>query len=325
MKIAKAGLSSIQDLGRTGYRNFGITTGGAMDRMALRLCNLLVANEPGAAAIEISAGPWEATAEEPLLLAVGGNGQRISAGEKELRCWQPFVLKAGDKLRIESPLGGYAILAVHGGFRCVPVLGSRSTHLSGKFGGWNGRPLATGDDITTTQLQTAAAEKIIKQLGGKPGIRAFRLSDAVIPNYNREFFRYVPAHEADWFEPASVTALHENSFDLTHLSNRTGARLFGEPLQFNTDKQMVSTAVVPGTMQVSANGQILVLLADAQTAGGYPRIGQLASVDIAILAQQKPGATLRFKPISRQEAETLCLQQRQQFEQLQRDYSLYFS
>jgi len=325
MKIAKAGISSIQDLGRTGYRNLGITTGGAMDRMALRLCNLLVANEPGAAAIEISAGPWEGSSTKEVLLSVGGHGQQITCGGRPVNCWQPFVLPAGEQLRIESPLGGYAILAVHGGFRCNHVLGSRSTHLSGKFGGWEGRLLRSGDEIPTAQLNTATADKIITHLRSKSMVRSFRLSDTVIPNYNRNFFRYVPGCESDWFEESSLAALQENTYDLTHLSNRTGARLFGEALHYKTNEQMVSTAVVPGTMQVSSNGQILVLLADAQTVGGYPRIGQLVAADIGPLAQQKPGSALQFKPVTHQEAETLCLQQKMQFEQLRKDYSLYFS
>lgn len=325
MKIIKAGISSVQDLGRTGYRNAGITTGGVMDRMALRLGNLLVANEPGTACIEISAGPWECSADRPLLLAVGGHGQQVWCGERPVNRWQPFLLEAGEILRIESPLGGYAVLAVHGGCKSPVVLGSRSTHLAGKFGGWEGRLLAGGDDIPTGQLFSPAAAKIISLLQEGTGRRQFRLSDAVIPNYERDCFRYVPGHEAGWFDDAAAQSLSSLSFTLTNLSNRTGARLSGEPLRLRRHQEMLSTAVVPGTMQVSADGQLLVLLADAQTAGGYPRIGQLVAPDIGLLAQQKPGSNLRFKAVSREEAEALCLAQQQAFEQLRKDFSLYFS
>lgn len=324
MKILSAGIASVQDLGRPGFRNLGIHRGGVMDRMATMLCNLLVANETEAAVVEIGAGKWSAVSTHPKLMAVGGNGHRVWSGNKEIHLWQPFLLAAGETLRITAPNAGYATLAVHGGIRCPTVLNSRSTHITGRFGGWEGRLLQAGDELPTAVLVTQPAQKIISLISGKGSHRNFRLSDAVTPNYQHDNFRFFRGHEADWFELHSLQDLETTAFEPTALSNRTGSRLRGKPLLVREQRQMLSTAVVPGTMQVSPDGQILVLLSDAQTSGGYPRIGQLAFTDIGLLAQQKPGNQIRFTAIQKHEAEDLYLKQEHQFRQLKKDYELYF-
>ncbi len=325
MKILSGGISSIQDLGRFGYRNLGINNGGVVDAPAARRCNMLVANEDDAALVEIAAGRWSAQCGWEQLAAVGGHGLRVWIDERETACWQPFRLGPGETLRIESGRGGYGYLAVHGGFRVTPVLGSRSTHLAAGFGGWNGRLLKAGDELPTAVLFSDTARKILQVIEGDSMRRNFRLSDAVIPDYSGRPFRFFAGHEFAQFSTSAQALLSSATFETSTQTNRMGARLTGSPLLLQAPLNMLSSAVQPGTMQVSPDGQLLILLSDAQTTGGYPRIGQLAEADLHRLAQCGPGTKIRFEQVSPESAFRALMEEETQFRQLKQDYLLYFS
>jgi len=326
MQIIKCGIASIQDAGRIGFRNMGIPNGGVMDRTSYSFCNMLVANEALDAVIEINGGELIVCSDYAKLIAVGGNGYTVFAGELQLNLWQPYFLQPKERLLIR-PLkgGGIAYLAVHGGIRIKSVLGSRSTQLSAGFGGLDGRLLRAGDFLPTAILRTPLAEKIVGHLQRAGVQHHLRLANAVIPDFSRSTIRIIAGQEHDWFTDAAKQILASADFELTGMSNRMGYRFNGTALQRNNSQELLSSAVIPGTIQVSPDGQLLILMADAQTTGGYPRIGQVISIDIPLLAQKSAGSKIRFALVSMQEAEALYLKRESQLMKLKKDFALLFA
>jgi antagonist of KipI len=326
MRILKCGIASIQDNGRTGFRNLGIHAGGVMDRLSFALCNMLVANEPNDAQVEINGGEFMVESDYAKLIVVGGKGYNVFAGARQLSLWQPYFLEPQEKLRI-IPLtgGGIAYLAIHGGIRIPSILGSKSTHITAGFGGMNGRLLQHGDLLPTAILRTVLAEKIVAHLYQAGIHHHLRLSNSAIPDFSRNSIRITTAHEYDWFTHAAHHLLDSEEFELTGMSNRMGYRFNGAALQRNNTGELLSTAVAPGTIQVSPDGQLLVLMSDAQTTGGYPRIGQVASVDLPLLAQHTAGSRISFTIIDHSAAESLYLKREAQLVNLRKDYALIFA
>jgi biotin-dependent carboxylase-like uncharacterized protein len=319
-------MASVQDAGRTSFRNKGIYSGGVMDRHSYALCNMLVANEPSDAVVEINGGEWESISEQGKLIAVGGVGYQVFADERPLNLWQPYFLSAGEKLRIiPSAGGGTAYLAIHGGIRIKPVLGSRSTNLVAHFGGLEGRLLKKGDHLPTAILNNKLAEKIVAHLQQPTTHHKLRLANTAIPDFSVNVIRVFEAYEFDWFDDAAKWSFSEASFELTATSNRMGYRMKGIPLQLLENKQLLSTAVLPGTIQVSSDGQLLILMADAQTTGGYPRIAQVIKADLPLLAQKTAGCQLQFQLISVAEAENINLKKEEELVLLRKDFELFFA
>ncbi|GAO42242.1 biotin-dependent carboxyltransferase family protein [Flavihumibacter petaseus] len=324
MKILNAGISGIQDPGRPGFRSFGITPGGAMDQQALRLTNLLAANEPSAATIEIAAGNWAAIALSDHLIAVGGHNHQVEIAGKPVAKWHPHLLQAGETISIAAPSGGYAYIAIHGGIRCQPVLGSRSTFAAGGFGGIQGRLLKNGDLLPLAVLSTLTAEKIIRRIKG-PAHRPFGLAGSQLPAYDNTTIRIMKGLAFDHLTEAAQAQLGDNLFEITAMTNRMGARLKGVPLATRIPQRSFSTAVQAGTIQLSPDGQLLVLLADAQVTGGYPIIAQVAEADMSILVQKPRGSSIRFQLITHTIATGLLLDASRQIQQLQKDLDLHLT
>lgn len=326
MQILKTGISSIQDQGRFGFRELGINTGGVMDHSSASLANMLVANERTAALVEISSGEWSALTNQNLLVALGGKGYTALVNNRPIRFWQPYWLQPGDTLQLlPDQGGGTAYLAIHGGIRVSPVLNSRSTHSTGKFGGLKGRLLRAGDLLPVAVLLNALAEKIVRQLSRTGSHHALGLATSAVPHFERRQLKIIAGPEWQDFEEAQQALLLNSEFKVSPRSNRMGYRLQGPALQHAPQEDFISTAVVPGTIQVTPDGQLLVLMADAQTTGGYPRIAQVALTDLPLLAQHVPGTMLSFRLISLESAEMDYLKKEEQLVQLQKDYSLIFS
>lgn len=325
MRILKTGLASIQDLGREGYRNMGIVRGGVMDPLAAQLGNMLVANTDQAAVAEVAAGLFSVSFNKTQLIAITGSGYRATLNQQALPFWQPALAEAGDTLQIIPEKGGMAYLSVHGGIRIAPVLGSRSTNLVAGFGGLHGRLLQQGDELPLAIMPEPVAEKIIRFLSTKENVNRRRLAPSAIPDYSRQSIRFVPGHEYGSFTTDSRRTVEAEVFELTTIANRMGYRLKGQPLYLDIQRELISTAVVPGTMQVSPDGQVLVLMADAQTAGGYPRIGQVIAADLPLLAQKTAGSQIRFTAINLADAENIWLARESQLRSLIKDYNLHFS
>jgi len=283
--ILRAGMmTTIQDLGRPGHLAEGVPIGGAVDAFALRVVNLLVGNPEGTPALEITLIGPELEFGGPTWIAVGG------AVFDGVPVWRPIRVEAGSRLRFGNRLRGCrAYLAVAGGFDVAPVMGGRGTFLAAALGGFHGRPLRDGDVVPTCDAG--------RNLAGH-----WSLDERMLPAYSREpVVRVIPGTHAAEFG----AGLFAGRFAVTARSNRMGIRLDGPKLVRTAEGELVSTAVAPGTIQVPPDGNPIVLMADAQTLGGYPRIGHVASADLPLLAQLAPGDGIRFSPTTLDEAHAL--------------------
>lgn len=308
-------LTTIQDGGRWGYQKEGVIVSGAMDTVALRIGNILLGNKEGEAALEITLSGPEIYFEEDLLIAITGADLSPRINQQAAPLWRPIYLKRGSTLTFGRPLSGCrAYLTVAGGLGIQEVLNSSSTYLRAAFGGWKGRALKAGDLIPAKGRQ-AKDHAFLKCLGISPGEESFAHarwtpSPYLYPNYsNSPTIRAIIGPEYEWFSGNSQEAFWENDYLLTPQSDRMGARLKGSSLTLNENKELLSTAVTFGTVQVPSEGNPIVLMADHPTTGGYPRIAQLASADLPVLAQLPPGKAVKFKKVSLQEAQQLYIQQ----------------
>ncbi|WP_281885078.1 biotin-dependent carboxyltransferase family protein [Paenibacillus sp. YYML68] len=313
-------LATVQDAGRFGSRAIGVAVSGAADSFALRAANVLVGNAPGEAALELTLTGASLRFESDALVALCGAAMDARAeGGPPLALWRPCYVRSGTVLRIGAARAGVrAYLAVAGGFAVPAVLASRSTHARARLGGFAGRPLAPGDRLPLGALprrsaalmawlaaRAAASDKL---LAAAP----WALAEGAKPPYaEHPAVRAVRGREAERFETAGLEAFFGAPYRLSPQSDRMGCRLEGPRLALQEPLEMLSEAVVPGTVQVPPDGQPIVLLADAQTTGGYPRIAQVAAVDLPLVAQARPGARLRFIEITHREAERLYLEREQ--------------
>ena len=302
LAITAAGaLLTVQDLGRRGWRRLGVPQAGALDPGLLRLANRLAGNPDGAPALEFFlSGPSLQALDGPVQLAFAGpftvTLQR-GAERQVLDTWRSLTLQPGDTLRVGQTRGsrvGYVAVA---GLVVAPVLGSASTYTRARLGGVDGRALAAGDHLQVAGMATvadgpAAPERWLRQ----PPLP----SSAPI--------RVVPGPQDDHFDAAAMAAFVGTTFHVSREADRMGLRLEGAPLQHRPDKgaEIVSDAAVPGSVQVPGNGQPIVLLADGQTAGGYPKIATVVSADLARLACAPVGSPVRFAAVSVAEAEALA-------------------
>lgn len=288
MRVLRAGIfSTVQDRGRPAFRNAGVPLSGAMDPFALRVGNLLVGNDENAAGVEVTLGGAEFLFPRGAVVAVTGASYEGVPG------WKPLALDPGQSLRLGPCLrGARGYVAVRGGISVPLVLGSRSTYQRGGWGGHEGRRLQDGDLVP---IEDAAA-------GHVPAIMA---AWSLRPEYSdAPVLRVVAGAQSEWFG----AALTSREFRVDPRSDRMGLRLAGEALAARGARELASSGVVPGTIQVPTDGQPIVLGADAQTIGGYPQAGHVAAVDLPLVAQLRPGDRVRFRTITLAEAQWLALQ-----------------
>jgi urea carboxylase len=304
IKVLKPGLfSSFQDLGRRGYQQLGVPVGGAMDELSHRLANRLLGNADVEATLEITQmGPTLRFAAEATIACCGAE-LSASVDGVPLPLDTPSRLRAGATLAFGRRLSGVrCYLAVRGGFALQPVMGSCSTYERAAYGGHAGRALRKGD-VLGLKLAHAAFEDAGDGLGAA-AIARFRsrwmeLGDAPV--------RVMPGREWAQFSVQAQRSLLSGRYRVGALSDRMGYRLEGEALQRRVTGDLLSEGVCFGTMQVPPDGQPIVLMAEHQTTGGYPRIAQVASVDLPRLAQYGPGDVLWFDMISIEAAQGLLL------------------
>lgn len=291
--VSPGAYASVQDVGRRGYRKVGVPWAGALDRRLMRIANALVGNPEGTPIIECFDGGQQFAARHGAVrLAVAGDAvlELISNGERRvLMSWCSMTLAEGEVLRLRHlEHSRIAVVAVEG-LTLPPVLGSASTYARAALGGVDGRALTTGALLPTS----AACEGKEKMLSALPSVD----SDAV---------RVVAGPQSDHFSPESLASLVNTAFRVTSEADRMGVRLEGPPLQHAGAPEIISDGTVPGSIQVPGNGQPIVLLADAQTAGGYPKIATVISADLARVAAARPGQTLRFQWVDAQAGEQLA-------------------
>ncbi|TNM63695.1 5-oxoprolinase subunit C family protein [Aliirhizobium smilacinae] len=288
LSIHRSGpLMSVQDGGRYGFRARGVSTSGAMDRDAHAIANALVSNEPGAAAIEFALIGGAFTADRDVLVAVTGGRCAIDIAGKAVATWESHLLKAGETLTIGALRGAvWGYLAISGGITIPEVLGSRSTHLRTAVGGLDGRVIASGDI-----LPLGETGKLKSRMLGTPYLRG----NAPIA--------VIPGPQDDYFDESAWKTFLRQPYRTTTSRDRMAMVLDGPALSALKGHDIVSDATVVGSIQVPGSGKPIVLTADGQTTGGYPKIATIVSFDLARLAQLPAGQDFMFRAISADMAE----------------------
>ena len=289
-------LASVQDLGRPGHRRSGINPGGALNTLALSTANLLVGNAAGDAGLEITMGACELRFTTDTRIALSGDdfGARLD-GKPVAPYWSVPVI-AGQTLKLAhagpgNTQGARAYLAVAGGIDVPLLLASRSTDLKAGFGGHEGRALRKGDRLP---LGTASRPSMGPAFGLRSpqwsGLGALQSDSSGLIT-----LRILPGPESGQFTVASQKALYQDKWRVTPNSNRMGYRLEGPQMKRKQSRDLLSHGVVPGVIQVPPSGQPIILMGDAQTTGGYPKIGVVITADMWKLAQAPLNATIRFQ------------------------------
>ncbi|MEH6988659.1 biotin-dependent carboxyltransferase family protein [Cytobacillus firmus] len=329
IKVLKPGLlSSIQDLGRTGYQKFGVIASGAMDPFSHRMANLLSGNEENDPALEITMMGPTLTFEEDTLISICGGDLSPSINGQPIRTWRSVFVKKGSELKFGGcQKGCRAYLAVSGGFNVPEVMNSKSTYLRAGIGGFKGRALKAGDMVETGKpsLQSLKMKDYLsKQLLDKVFVENdWGIASKLIPEtVGNPEIRITRGRQFDLFTHESRLQLFNHAFEVTAQSDRMGYRLKGPALALSEHAEQISEAVNFGSIQVPPDGNPIVLLADRQTTGGYPKIGQVAAVDLPLLAQAKPGDALRFVEISNKEAQQLLIKRELKLKELKQGISL---
>jgi antagonist of KipI len=291
----KAGiLTTLQDLGRYGYRRFGINPNGVMDQTAARLINILLGNDENEAVLEMHFAAPELLFESNAIIAIGGASFCPTLNDEPLQNWRPYFAEKGRQLTFESrSSGSRAYLAIHGGFAAKTWLGSASTNLTAEIGGNEGRKFQTGDRLAFTKT-------INRQLTIAPKA----VSTTLLPSYSRfPTVRIIAGAEFELLNENNRRSLLEQDFTISSNSNRMGYRLHGEPIMSTKPHELVSAAVSFGTIQLLPDGQLIMLMADHQTSGGYPRVGHVISRDLPLVAQLGANDKVAFHMISQDDAE----------------------
>lgn len=310
-----APLSGVQDGGRWPWRAQGVPCSGALDDWSVAVSNVLVGNAPDTAALEIGFGHSRLRFHEAAVIALCGARGKARIDEVAAPLWRPLWIAAGSELTL-SPgrLGNRFYLAVAGGLATPEVLGSRSAvSAGGQFPGM----LVRGARLPLARPQPRPWLALSRRLSGANARAAPWWADGepILDLEGQATLRIIEGAHAHLLHQRR--ALFTQPFRLSTASNRMAARLDGPALGIDNAGSLVSEPVVPGTFQLPPDGQPLVLLAEAQTVGGYPRIGHLAGVDLARLAQRRPGSELRFEPISVALAQRLWVWRREQLSRMQ--------
>lgn len=289
VRVLRPGLlSTLQDHGRHGLQHVGLCPGGAMDPVALALANALVGNERGEAALEMTVIGPQLVFEEDTLVALCG-----AEFDGNFPHNRPVLVPAGSRFNVGRAVrGARAYLAVAGGFAVEPVLGSRSTFLPGGFGGFEGRALRHGDMLALRDPSAANKFRSLKKT--RDGSVRWSAPPLTLPDREPILLHVVEGQHYGSFEPAAQRAFYDAVWRISPDSNRMGFRLAGPALARSENDEILSAPTCLGTVQVPANGVPIVLMADHQTTGGYPRIAEIVSADVPRLAQLAPGGTVHF-------------------------------
>ena len=290
-------MTSVQDRGRFGFQALGISVSGALDPDGFDLANALAGNEAGTGALEIRMlGPTlEVTAESVTVALAGtGAGIEVMSPEREMiSACRSVTFRKGQVFRIGA-IGDSAVcyLAVHGGFDLPDVYGSQSTCMSAGFGGFHGRILEKGDCLP---LRKAAAESVSQRILRRPPEPD---SSPVI--------RVIAGPQDDYFSAAGIETFFRRGYTVSQAVNRMGMRLEGAAVAHEKGFNIASDGIVRGAIQVPGNGLPIILMADCQTTGGYPKIATVISTDMPKLGRMMPGADIRFEAVSVEEAEAVA-------------------
>lgn len=290
-------LTSVQDLGRAGYGPLGVSPSGAADPVALRLGNLLVGNEPGAATLEMTLVGGSFLFPQGAVIAVTGADFGATVNGQLLEMWASFTLDPGMKLTV-GHTKNYArcYLAIAGGIHVKPFLGSASTHLLSGLGGFEGRTLRKGDVLKLGQPRKNICRRKV-------------LPAALLHLKPRRKLRVTDGPQSDRFSEETRRTFFQSSFRVSEQSDRLGLRLEGTALEVRDAGEMLTEGVTLGAVQVTPSGQPIVLGVDQQTTGGYPKIANVIGADLHRLGQLRPRDEIRFERTSLAVARSLWIEQ----------------
>ena len=299
--VKKAGmLSLLQDVGRYGKHNIGLTTGGAMDAMAYKWANRLLANKLSATAIEVTIGGLEVEARVNTFIVVTGAKVPLTINNHEKALWEVHAISVGDIVKLGFAKEGLcAYLSVAGGFNIASQFGSSATVRRESIGGLNGGPLKIGDLLPCAEV-------------GK--IKPLQLAEHYRPSYNRDtVLRVILGYQQDNFSGYQQWLFFNSEYSVSLKCDRMGFRLEGAEIRCDING-ILSEGICFGAIQIPADGQPIILLNDRPTIGGYPKIGSVLSLDCAKLAQLPAGSKVRFEAIDVYRAQALIHLAQSQFQ-----------
>jgi len=286
--VSPGAFASIQDEGRRGFRRIGVPWAGVLDRRLMRIANALAGQPEDAPVIECFDGGLHVVAHGGAVkLAVAGDAAvEVDGpdGRRQLAPWRSLTLAAGEALRIRKMGSGRIAMVAVSRLEVAPVMGSAATYVRAGLGGadGSGRALAAGMRLALAKADAADSDRVLAQP----------------PAADARPIRLVPGPQADHFSATALAALVGGDYRVTAEADRMGIRLEGARLEHSGAADIVSDATVPGSIQVPGAGQPIVLLADAQTAGGYPKIATVITADLGRLAALRPGQSLRFTRVT---------------------------
>ncbi len=291
LQVLKPGFfTTVQDLGRYGYLKYGVPISGAMDMFSFVTANLLVANNPDDAALEITLIGPELQALTRTQIAITGAAISPKINGQNVSMWQTLNVQEGDVIsfgKMES--GCRAYLSIKGGISTPLVLGSRSTYVRGGFGGINGRQLKTDDIIK-------AFDRALLKV-------KYEMPEELVPRFTNHFkVHVICGPQADMFTEKGMNTFFFSKYKVTLEADRMGCRLEGPLIEHKAKAEIVSDALIPGAIQVPKNGKPITILRDAQTTGGYPKIAVVITPDVSLLGQVKPNDTIEFSKTTLREA-----------------------
>jgi len=293
-------LTTVQDLGRYGFSQFGVPASGALDVFSSRVGNLLVGNGEGEAVLEITLMGLKMKALKEVVISITGGDLRPALNGEPLAMWKTHLLVEGDVLHFKIARAGCrAYLAVRGGFGVPRIMGSSSTYLSGNFGGFEGRKLRRGDILDTLGFSSP-----LDTLGLQFPIDWISFPEKEIS------LRIIPGPQKGHFTEEGFQTFCSSSYRVTPQCDRMGIRLEGPRIERRPDAEesIISEGLISGAIQVPGDGNPIIILTELVT-GGYTKIATIISTDLSKTAQLKPGDRVRFMPISIEEAHDLLREQ----------------
>jgi antagonist of KipI len=287
-------LTTVQDLGRWGLQAKGVPVAGPMDEYSHVLANRLVGNDPNAAALEVTLLGPELQSDADVMCAVAGASFVMAVGDRVAPMNEPFVLRAGQRLQFGARTrGARATLAFAGGIALPPVFGSRATSLISRMGPFDGRPLRAGDLLPIGDVDSFSTFRHVHPIVASPPL--------AMPAGGAQL-RVIRGPHEPLFTLDAFETLFTSRFTITPRSNRMGYRLEGPPLTRVTRGEILSDPTAIGSIQVPPSGQPILLMADRQTTGGYPKIATVISADLPLAGQLAPGDWIEFRPCTRRAA-----------------------
>jgi antagonist of KipI len=326
MKIIDPGLmTTVQDRGRFGYQKRGVAPSGAMDPIALELANLLVGNEGTAAGLEMTIAGPTIEFQRDELISICGADLSPEIANLRLPTWRAIFVRAHSVLSFGAMRWGCrSYLSVAGGVAVPEIMGSRSTYTRAGIGGFRGRALRVGDEVPVGSRHLASGAGL--DAGASLSPMPFALSDRMVePNDALGLYRtskpvrVVTGPHYDLFDKRDRQTFLKQAFEVSPRSDRMGYRLSGPLLGSGERAELVSSAVVMGTVQVPGGGEPIVLMADRQTTGGYPSIAHVAAVDLPTVAQLKPGDAIGFEAVTIERAQSALRGQRERLIAMERE------